>query len=310
VDWGVNEINIDAPNTWRTLSKDEWEYLINKRSRASQLYGAACVNGVNGVMFMPDDWVSPDGVIFVSGMATKKGSEYYKTQNSYSLDQWAVLENSGVVFLPAAGRRIKDPVNINEYGNYWSNSIKDDHHFHYLAYASDQIYVDAIQFLSYGRSVRLVQDVQNMVWYTDEAVENNGRSVSNTGTSGWAYLKTPGNEDQELNRRYQNKRINCIRLRVAKAGTFTIGVVDRNDLNTILHSHVVTLNNVPFGDVQTIVLPETIHLQANQVLFFGARTDTGKFCFFAGKWLLIANLTTCERSEWLNGGKDSIGMDG
>ena len=28
VDWGVNEINGEAPNTWRTLSKDEWEYLI------------------------------------------------------------------------------------------------------------------------------------------------------------------------------------------------------------------------------------------------------------------------------------------
>ena len=158
VDWGVNEINIDAPNTWRTLSKDEWEYLINKRDNASQLYGAACVNGINGVMFMPDDWVCPDGVIFVSGMATKKGSEYYQTQNNYSLDQWAVLENSGAVFLSAAGRRVKDPVNINEYGNYWSNSIKDDHYSHYLAYPSDQIYVDALQFLYYGRSVRLVHD--------------------------------------------------------------------------------------------------------------------------------------------------------
>lgn len=158
VDWSVNEINGEAPNTWRTLSKDEWEYIINGRDNAAQLYGAACVNGVNGVVFMPDDWVCPDGVIFVSGMASKKGSEYYKTQNSYSLDQWLILENSGAVFLPAAGRRIKDPVNINEYGNYWSNSIKDDHHFHYLAYSSDQIYVDAIQFLSYGRSVRLVHD--------------------------------------------------------------------------------------------------------------------------------------------------------
>ena len=30
VDWGVNEINIDAPNMWRTLSRDEWEYLLNE----------------------------------------------------------------------------------------------------------------------------------------------------------------------------------------------------------------------------------------------------------------------------------------
>ncbi len=158
VDWGMNEINGEAPNTWRTLSKDEWEYLINKRDNASQLYGAACVNGVNGVMFMPDDWVSPDGVIFVSGMASKKGSEYYKTQNNYSLDQWAVLENSGVVFLPAAGRRTIDPVNVNEYGNYWSSSIKDNQHSHYLAYYSDQIYVNAFEESYKGRAVRLVHD--------------------------------------------------------------------------------------------------------------------------------------------------------
>ena len=31
VDWGINKIGNDAPNTWRTLTKDEWDYLLTYR---------------------------------------------------------------------------------------------------------------------------------------------------------------------------------------------------------------------------------------------------------------------------------------
>ena len=35
IDWGTNKIGNDAPNTWRTLTRDEWEYLLNNRPNAS-----------------------------------------------------------------------------------------------------------------------------------------------------------------------------------------------------------------------------------------------------------------------------------
>ena len=59
VDWGTNQIGADAHNTWRTLTKDEWEYLLNTRPNASSLKGVAQVNGVNGLIFLPDNWVCP-----------------------------------------------------------------------------------------------------------------------------------------------------------------------------------------------------------------------------------------------------------
>ena len=159
VDWGVNEINNEAPNSWRTLSNTEWEYLMNGRDGAAQLYGAVCVNRINGVMFLPDDWVCPEGVSFASGMAPGRGSEYYVTKNNYTLEQWSVLEDAGAVFLPAAGRREGvNPININEFGNYWTSTMKDAKHSHYLAYYSDLGYVNGYEETYKGRSVRLVHD--------------------------------------------------------------------------------------------------------------------------------------------------------
>ena len=48
VDWGTNKIGTDAPNTWRTLTRNEWKYVVFNRPSASSLNGVAQVNGVNG----------------------------------------------------------------------------------------------------------------------------------------------------------------------------------------------------------------------------------------------------------------------
>ena len=62
VDWGVNKIGNFAPNTWRTLTSDEWEYIIKGRPNAEQLIGIAQVNGVNGLILLPDNWTCPSVV--------------------------------------------------------------------------------------------------------------------------------------------------------------------------------------------------------------------------------------------------------
>ena len=67
VDWGTNKIGNDTPNTWRTLTKDEWNYLLNTRTNADALCGIAQVNGVNGLILLPDNWTCPAGVTFKSG---------------------------------------------------------------------------------------------------------------------------------------------------------------------------------------------------------------------------------------------------
>ena len=103
VDWGMNEICGDMPNTWRTLSKDEWEYLINKRTNAKLLRGVARVHGVNGLILLPDNWITPAGISFTSGTHAKDSSIYFAQVNDYTLEKWQLLEEFGAVFLPAAG---------------------------------------------------------------------------------------------------------------------------------------------------------------------------------------------------------------
>ena len=48
LDWGTKWICGDKPGTWRTLSADEWEYLLKKRPNATYLHGIAQVADKNG----------------------------------------------------------------------------------------------------------------------------------------------------------------------------------------------------------------------------------------------------------------------
>lgn len=52
-DWGNNPISNggNEPNLWRTLNKDEWEYLFQTREDAANKYGVAKVHDIPGVVF-------------------------------------------------------------------------------------------------------------------------------------------------------------------------------------------------------------------------------------------------------------------
>ena len=161
VDWGTNQIGADAPNTWRTLTRKEWEYLLKTRPNASSLKGVAKVNGVNGLILLPDNWTCPSGVTFKSGFHSSDGVEYYAAYQTFTAEQWSKLESADAVFLPAAGRRSGSSVNnVQYYGVYWaatgnSGSWGADN----LGFHSDEAYVD-YTYRDLGLSVRLVKDLQ------------------------------------------------------------------------------------------------------------------------------------------------------
>ena len=102
VDWGTNKIGNDAPNTWRTLTYDEWWYLLNTRPNASSLKGVA---QVNGLIFLPDTWVCPEGITFKSGFHSEWGVNNYAAYQTFTAAEWSKLEAAGAVFLPASGGR-------------------------------------------------------------------------------------------------------------------------------------------------------------------------------------------------------------
>ena len=121
-DWGVfNPILNGANQTgmWRTLTHDEWDYILNQRTNAVNLKGIATVNNVTGYILFPDNWTMPEGLSF------DPTAILYNT-NDYTAAEWATLEAAGAVFLPAAGYRNGTSVNhVGTIGYYWSSSHND-----------------------------------------------------------------------------------------------------------------------------------------------------------------------------------------
>ena len=159
VDWGTNKIGNDAPNTWRTLTYGEWNYLLDTRTNASSLKGVAQVNGVNGVILLPDAWTCPSSVTFTSGFHSDWSVEAYGQYQTFSADQWSKLESAGAVFLPVTGYRDgSSVVNVQVCGFYWSatESYSDDAGVLSSGSGGAFMYF-CIRY--YGHSVRLVKDL-------------------------------------------------------------------------------------------------------------------------------------------------------
>ena len=165
-DWGVYNAISNGGNQaglWRTLTDSEWGYLLNTRTDASNKKGIATVNGVNGLILLPDNWTLPDGLSFRSEVANDYGREYYVTVNNYTASDWDKMEANGALFLPAAGIRSGNIVldNCGLEGSYWSSSNQYESpsilYFDSRCFA----YGDYSASCKYGLSVRLVQDVES-----------------------------------------------------------------------------------------------------------------------------------------------------
>ena len=158
LDWGTNPICGDAANTWRTLSKDEWDYLLNDRKNATSLIGIANINGINGLVILPDSWTCPAGVTFKSGFHSSCGVDYYAAYQTLTADQWSKLEKSGAIFLPAAGyRRGSDVYDVQNYGSYWFATEYNGYEANDLDFLSGVARIDTTSRYC-GQSVRLVHD--------------------------------------------------------------------------------------------------------------------------------------------------------
>lgn len=157
VDWGANAIGTDTANTWYTLTANQWQYLFTDRANASSLLGVACVNGYNGLILLPDAWVCPEGITFKSGFHTSYGSAQFAEYQSFSAEEWAVMEEAGAVFLPAAGYRVDKKMSfVGMNGYYWSASGMSTDYASYFDITAKQARKGA-QFRYYGSAVRLVK---------------------------------------------------------------------------------------------------------------------------------------------------------
>ena len=131
-DWGYNAIFNGGNNEdmgWRTLKQysdnsvpanSEWSNLLYNRTTSSGIrFAKAVVNGINGLVLLPDNWNSS---IYSLNDFNSDFSSF--NSNIITANDWiTILEANGAVFLPAAGQRVGYSINnVGYVCNYWSAS--------------------------------------------------------------------------------------------------------------------------------------------------------------------------------------------
>lgn len=160
VDWGSNVIDEEAPNTWRTLTLEEWVYVLSYRKNASFLQGVAMVDGVAGFIILPDYWICPDQVNFKSGFFEGSYVNGFEFHQKIDKQQWALLERSGAIFFPASGFRGGTTVhNVGHLGFYWSSMRSLENYVYRMCFDSGQGIIKYGLWHYYGCAVRLVKDL-------------------------------------------------------------------------------------------------------------------------------------------------------
>lgn len=169
VDWG-NAVG----STWRTLTKDEWTYLLTTRTDAAAKYNIGMVCGVKGLIILPDSFSDPNKNHGSDAFApsTSNPDSITNTEwnvNSYDATGWTAMEASGAAFLPADGYRDGTGIyRIGYKGYYWAATGSGEASartmfFHNPKDNTADLFVirpDGSDYRHTARAIRLVRDVE------------------------------------------------------------------------------------------------------------------------------------------------------
>jgi|GEM_PF-753094 len=158
-DWGNNAISNGGGKSWFTLTNDEWVYVFDKRSTSSGIrYAKATVNGVNGVILLPDNWSSSN-----YNLSNTNKTDASFNSNKISQTEWVnKFEANGAVFLPAAGFRYGTDVDlVGSYGYFWSATYEDRFSAYGVSFYDGGLYADDWYYRPIAHCVRLVSLAEN-----------------------------------------------------------------------------------------------------------------------------------------------------
>ena len=170
VDWGGT-----IGNSWSTLSKGDWAWVLGPKSGANPgtncrtsstvnniqnaRFAKATVNSKAGVIIFPDNYTHPSGVTQPTNI---NGYTSNYTGNSYDATQWSSMESAGAVFLPAAGCRYGSSVSYAGYdGYYWSSTSNYSSLAYNVNFYASSLNPGLNHSRYYGYSVRLVYQVED-----------------------------------------------------------------------------------------------------------------------------------------------------
>ena len=152
-DWGYNAISNggNREHLWRTPKKTEWMYLLFVRNTASGVrFAKAKVNGVNGLLILPDNWKVTTYQLNAVNDVSAEARNNVISQSDFQ----QVLEPAGVVFLPEAGVRTIDGVYLNAGVYHTADAATED------SYEFGMVIIKCDGHRGDGLSVRLVRDVE------------------------------------------------------------------------------------------------------------------------------------------------------
>lgn len=168
-DWGVNPISNggNQPNKWRTLSRDEFSYLLNDRislTTANKLHipSVTLFNGYKGTIILPDNYKDS---LTEGSILNRTGWWDDLNGNTVSQDDWNRLAKGGAVFLPLCGVRSGKNTTVSYVSNtrqgwYWTSQWSNYNSKPYIVSfnTGGESFWDTHP-ASYGCAVRLVRDV-------------------------------------------------------------------------------------------------------------------------------------------------------
>lgn len=169
-DWGNNIIygadgNPNGAGIWFTPTQENYRYILRGRSASTvcgvenACYAKMTVAGVPGILLFPDVFIWPLDLDFPEGINSYNAKF---SQNSYSAEEFAVLEVKGAIFLPAAGYKEGGVVSgVGTHGYYWTSTGAPLETSAYgLDFSVDNAAINAFR-RGQGYSVRLVSTVFN-----------------------------------------------------------------------------------------------------------------------------------------------------
>ena len=158
VDWGTA-----IGSGWRTLTHDEWNFLLQSRTTTSGLlFAKANLFGtVHGLILFPDNYTHPDGLAAITAPNDATGSAGWNG-NQYTAEEWAKMEAAGAVFLPAAGCRegSESIRNINTIGYYHTATPFDANNNYEMPFHASTVEAKYYQPNHWAFSVRLVNGLE------------------------------------------------------------------------------------------------------------------------------------------------------
>lgn len=200
-DWGLSDIRNTScePGTLRTLTADEWDYIINGRPNAADLRtigGLIQLVKDEDTVFLDIIVLLPDTFEMPEGMHLDMHATSYRT-NLYWPEEWELLEENGAVIIPLTGYRKGDKLydidtdGISLVAHIWTSTPDGDDNAKAVRIDKNDWSIESMPRCC-GMYVRLVKDAESGQGIEDIVATKKDNSIRKVLINGVLYIIRDG----------------------------------------------------------------------------------------------------------------------